>query len=243
MATTSQDSHRWVEVSSEGKEPTCEVRILLADDHPIVRRGLRDLIQEQAGWRIVAEASDGMDAVAKVAQLRPDVAILDISMPLLNGLDATKRIAGVCPSTKILIVTMHESDQLIRMALQAGARGYLLKADACRDLIFAVKALLSNNTYFAPKVDEVVLAGYLGKGSKVDGNGVPQLSGREREIVQLVAEGKSNREVGKLWALSENAAETHRKRVMRKLNCHSALELVRYAIRNYLVFGQRPPRK
>jgi DNA-binding NarL/FixJ family response regulator len=231
MTESSQNSHRCAEVSAE---ENCQVRILLADDHPIVRRGLRDLIQEQQGWRIVAEASDGMDAVAKVTQLKPDLAILDISMPLLNGLDATKRIARLCPSTKILIVTMHESDQLIRTVLEAGARGYILKEDASRDLIFAVKALLSNNTFFAPKVAETVLAGYLGKGPKVQGNGSPQLSSREREIVQLVAEGKSNKEIGKVWGLSENAVETHRQRIMRKLNCHSAVELVRYAIRNYL---------
>jgi DNA-binding NarL/FixJ family response regulator len=213
----------------------CTVRILLADDHDIVRRGLRALIEEQPEWRIVAEASDGRDAVAKVVQLGPDVAILDISMPLLNGLDATKQITTLYPRTKVLIVTVHESNQLIQGVLEAGARGYILKADAGRDLISGIKALLSNNTFFTQKVDEMVLDGYLGRGPRVNENGSVQLTWREREIVQLVAEGKSSWEVAQLLCLSLHTVQTHRTKVMRKLNCHSVVELVRYAVRNYLV--------
>src|SRR4029077_7479098 len=143
----------------------CAVSLLVADDHEIVRRGIRALIQEQPGWQIAAEAQDGRDAVAKANEFRPDVAILDITMPSLNGLDAAMQIAKLSPRTKVLILTIHESDQLSRKALDAGARGYILKTDAAFDLINAVSSLLSNKTFFTPKVDQMVLNGYLGKGS------------------------------------------------------------------------------
>src|SRR5579872_3860077 len=138
--------------------------LLIADDHEVVRRGIRALIQEQPGWQIAAEVKDGRDAVAKAGQFQPDVAILDITMPSLNGLDAIKQIAELSPRTKVLILTVHESDELIRKALDAGARGYIFKTDAAFDLITAVNSLLSNKTFFTPKVAQIVLNGYLGKG-------------------------------------------------------------------------------
>ena len=156
-------------------------------------------------------------------------------MPSLNGLDATKQIAKVSPSTKVIILTVHDSDQLIPKVLDAGARGYILKADAGRDLITAAKALLSNKTFFTPKVAQIVMDGYLGKGPKVSEEGFSQITGREREIVQLLAEGKSCKEVATILGISTKTAETHRSNLMRKLNCHSVAELVRYAIRNHLV--------
>jgi len=213
----------------------CAVSVLIADDHEIVRRGLRALLQEQPGWQVVAEVTNGRDAVVKANEFQPDVAILDITMPSLNGLDATKQIAKVSPSTKVIILTVHDSDQLIPKVLDAGARGYILKADAGRDLITAAKALLSNKAFFTPKVAQIVMDGYLGKGPKVSEEGFSQITGREREIVQLLAEGKSCKEVATILGISTKTAETHRSNLMRKLNCHSVAELVRYAIRNHLV--------
>jgi DNA-binding NarL/FixJ family response regulator len=211
------------------------VSLLIADDHDIVRRGLCALIAEQSGWKIVAEAKDGRDAVVKANQFKPDVAILDISMPLLNGLDATKQITKVSPGTKVLILTVHDSDQLIPKILEAGARGYILKTDAGRDLITAVNALLANKTFFTAKAAQIVMDGYLGKGPKASGEEFSQITGREREVVQLLAEGKSSKEVATILGISTKTAETHRSNLMRKLNCHSVTELVRYAIRNHFV--------
>lgn len=213
----------------------CAVRLLVADDHDIVRQGLRALIQEQAGWQLVAEVKDGREAVAKAIEFRPDVAIVDISMPSLNGLDATKQIAKLSPRTKVLVLTMHQSDQLIQEVLDSGARGYIFKADAGLDLIMAVNALASNKTFFTPKVAQTVLDGYLGRESKASEDGSLRITGREREIVQLLAEGKSSKEVANVLNLSVKTVETHRSNILRKLNCHSVTELVRYAIRNHLI--------
>jgi DNA-binding NarL/FixJ family response regulator len=212
----------------------CAVSLLIADDHEIVRRGLCALIAEQSGWKIVAEATEGRDAVIKADRFKPDVAVLDISMPLLNGLDATKQITKVSPGTKVLILTVHDSDQLISQLLQAGARGYILKTDAGRDLIMAVNALVANKTFFTAKAAQIVMEGYLGKGPKASGDESSKITGREREIVQLLAEGKSSKEVATLLGISTKTAETHRCNLMRKLDCHSVTELVRYAIRNHL---------
>ena len=213
----------------------CAVSVLIADDHEVVRRGIRALIQEQPGWQVVAEVTNGRDAVAKANEFQPDVAILDISMPSLNGLDATKQIAKVSPGTKVLILTVHDSDPLISKVLQAGARGYILKADAGRDLITAAKALLSDKTFFTPKVAQIVMDGYLDKGPKASEEGSSQITGREREIMQLLAEGKSNKEVGTILGIETKTAETHRSNLMRKLDCHSVAGIVRYAIRNHLL--------
>jgi DNA-binding NarL/FixJ family response regulator len=211
------------------------VSVLIADDHEVVRRGLHALIQEQPEWQVVAEAIDGRDAVAKVEEFKPDVAILDISMPSLNGLEATRQIAKVSPRTKILILSIHESDQLIHKLLGAGARGYILKADAGRNLVTAVKALLANRTFFTPKVEQKVMNGYLDKEPKADEEDFSPITGRQREVLQLLAEGKSSKEVADILGIAFKTAETHRSNLMRRLNCHSVAELVRYAIRNQIV--------
>jgi DNA-binding NarL/FixJ family response regulator len=213
----------------------CAVSLLIADDHEVVRRGIRALIQEQPGWRIAAEANDGRDAVNKANEFQPDVAILDITMPSLNGLDAARQIAELSPRTKVLILTIHESDQLSRKALDVGVRGYILKSDAAFDLITAVSSLLSNKTFFTPKVAQMVLNAYLGKGPRASEDAPLQITAREREIVQLLAEGKSSKEVASVLDISAKTVETHRSNILRKLHFHSVTELVRYAVRNHIV--------
>jgi len=211
------------------------ISILIADDHEFVRKGIRSVLQTRPGWEVVAESSDGRDAVKKAQQLKPHVAILDISMPLLNGLEAARQISKTAPQTKMLILTMHDADPMIQQILEAGARGYLLKSDAVNDLVSAVEALLRNKTFFTPKVGQIVLEGYLGKSPKAaDGDpaNALRLTARQRQIVQLLAEGKSSKEVAVTLDISVKTAETHRANIMRRLDCHSVTDLVRYAIRN-----------
>jgi DNA-binding NarL/FixJ family response regulator len=213
------------------------VRLLLADDHEIVRKGLRALLEGEPGWEVAAEVADGRDAVDKARELKPDVAILDISMPLLNGLEAARQIVKDGSQTKVLVLTMHDSDPLIQQVLEAGARGYLLKSDAARDLVTAVDALRRNKTFFTPKVAQLVLEGYLDKNptEALPDGGCFRLTARQREIVQLLAEGKSSKEVASALGVSVKTAETHRANIMRRLDCHSVTALVRYAIRNHII--------
>lgn len=212
-------------------------RILIADDHEVVRKGLVALLQQQPDWQVCGEAGDGREAVDKAQQLRPDAIILDIGMPSLNGLEATRQILKTNPHARILILTLHDSDQVVRDVLNAGARGFLLKSDAARDLVAAVEALRRDKTYFTSKVASMVLEGYL-RGSTgpaptpVSRN---RLTPREREIVQLLAEGKSTKEVAVALGLSVKTAETHRSNIMRKLQLHSVSDLVLYAVRNNIV--------
>jgi len=210
------------------------VRLLVADDHEIVRKGLRALLETEAGWE-VAEAVDGSEAVEKAQQIKPDVAILDISMPSLNGLEAARQIVKSVAQTKVLVLTMYDSDPLVQQMLEAGARGYVLKSDAARDLVTAVDALRRNKTFFTRKVAQLVLEGYLDKKETVPEDGSFRLTGRQREIVQLLAEGKSSKEVACALGLSVKTAETHRANIMRRLDCHSVTGLVRYAIRNHII--------
>jgi len=213
-----------------------EIKLLLADDHEIVREGLRALLQAYRDCEIVGEAADGRQAVALVKELKPDIVILDISMPLLNGLEATRQILKIRPQTKVLILTMHESDSLIRDILDVGARGYILKTDVGTDLAKAVESLRWNKTFFTQRVSQMVLDGYLKGDSRVsnsDSEGT-RLTPRQREVVQLLAEGKSSKEVAVALDVSVKTAETHRANIMRKLNLHSVTEVVRYAIRNQI---------
>jgi len=211
-------------------------RILVADDHEIVRRGLCALLRNQPDWEVCGEAGDGREAVEKVLTLKPEVVILDIGMPNLNGLEATRQILKANPHVKVLILTLHDSNQVVQEVLDAGARGFLLKSDAARDLVAAVEALRGGKIYFTPKVAAAVLDGYLRKE-----NGSPEppsrkrLTPREREIVQLLAEGKSSKEVAVALGLSVKTAETHRSNIMRKLGLHSVSDLVLYAVRNNIV--------
>jgi DNA-binding NarL/FixJ family response regulator len=216
------------------------LRLLVADDHEIVRKGLRSLLEAQPGWQVAGEASDGREAVEKARELHPDVTVLDIGMPSLNGLEATRQMLKNDSRAKILILTMHESDPLIRDVLDAGARGYVLKTDASRDLVTAVNAVRSNKTFFTAKVAQMVLDGYLDQGPiKKDkpraDSPKTRLTPRQREIVQLLAEGKSSKEVAVQLGLSVKTAETHRANIMRRLDCHCVSELVRYAVRNNII--------
>jgi DNA-binding NarL/FixJ family response regulator len=218
-------------------------RILVADDHEVVRRGLCALLQSQPEWEVCGESGDGRDAVDKVAKLKPDVVILDIGMPSLNGLEATRQILKTNPQIKILILTLHDSDQVVREVLNAGARGFLLKSDAARDLVAAVEALRRDKTYFTSKVASMVLDGYLKNGVGTGTSPTPtrnRLTPREREIVQLLAEGKSTKEVAVALGLSVKTAETHRSNIMRKLELHSVSDLVLYAVRNNIVHVVQP---
>jgi DNA-binding NarL/FixJ family response regulator len=208
---------------------------LIADDHEIVRHGIRALIENHPGWEVCGEAVDGRDAVRKARELRPDLALLDVGMPNLNGLDAARRILDIAPQTRVLILTMHESEQVVREVLEVGARGFLLKSDAARDLVSAVQALQRRTTFFTSSVAEVVLNGFLRRRGDTQRLTKDRLTPREREVVQLLAEGKSSKEVAVVLDLSVKTAETHRTNVMRKLDLHSVADLVRYAVRNHLV--------
>ena len=213
------------------------LRILIADDHDLMRRGVKTLVESHAGWEVCGEATTGREAVAKVEELKPDVLILDISMPDLNGVEAARRVRKASANTEILILSMHYSDQLIREIVDAGVRGYIVKSDSDRDLITAVEALSKHKPFFTSQATEVILGGFNAGGTVKE---VPELvsnrlTAREREIVQLLAEGKSSKEVAVSLGISVKTAETHRANVMRKLELHSVSELVRYAVRNQIV--------
>jgi DNA-binding NarL/FixJ family response regulator len=212
------------------------VTILIADDHDVVRRGLRDMLNAHSGWQVCGEASNGREAVKLAVSLKPDVVVLDLSMPELNGLEATRQIRHELPRTEVLIFTMHETEQLIREVLAAGARGYVLKSDAGRHLVTAVESLSHHKPFFTARVSEALLDAYLKSASKPDeGSVFRTLTAREREIVQMLAEGKSNKEIAARLSISVKTVETHRATVMRKLDINSIVELVHYAIRNQLV--------
>jgi DNA-binding NarL/FixJ family response regulator len=212
------------------------LRILIVDDYEVVRFGVRSLLQDHAGWEICGEAVDGRDAVAKAAQLRPDVVVLDLGMPNLNGLDAARQILHREPQTMILVLTSDESERAMRDALHAGVRGIVLKSDTARDLVAAVEELQNRRTFFTAKVAEMVLDGYRGR-QKPDSTWTfrDPLTRREREVVQLLAEGNSTKEVAVVLGLSVKTAETHRSNIMRKLDLHSVSQLVLYAVRNNIV--------
>ena len=215
----------------------CKTKILIADDHEIVRRGLRALIESQPNWEVVGEAVTGREAVELAKQFTPQVAVLDVSMPEMNGLEATRQILKALPQTEVLILTMHDSEQVVREVLDSGARGYVLKSDAGRDLISAVEALRQRRPFFSSRVSEMLLQNCRGRQQR-PGTGDAsrsRLTAREREIVQLLAEGKTNKEVAASLNISIKTAETHRTNIMNKLDLHSVTELVRYAVRNNMV--------
>jgi DNA-binding NarL/FixJ family response regulator len=211
------------------------LRIIVADDHEVVRQGIRAVLQSQPDWEVCAEAGNGREAIEKTEAFRPDIVVLDVAMPEVNGLTAVREILQVLPNTKILMLTMHESEQVIREVLEAGAHGYLLKSDAGRDLVNAVSALHRNKRFFTSKVAEMVLENVTRSKLRPEVAVKEVLTAREREVVQLLADGKSTREVAEVLGLSVKTAETHRSNVMRKLDLHSVSELVLYAVRNNLV--------
>jgi DNA-binding NarL/FixJ family response regulator len=213
------------------------VRILVADDHEVVRGGLRTLLESQPGWEVCGEAGTGREALQKAKQLKPDVIVLDITMPDLNGLQATRQILRAVPKAEVLILSMHESEQVVREVLDAGARGYVMKSDAARDLVAAVDVLGRHKPFFSAKVSELILRDFLdrhGESSTHDPHSAA-LTPREREIIQLLSEGKSNKEVAANLGISSKTVQVHRTNLMRKLGLHSLTDLVHYAIRNNIV--------
>jgi DNA-binding NarL/FixJ family response regulator len=213
------------------------LRILIVDDHEVVRRGLRVLIEPHPGWEVCGEAMNGREAVERANKLKPEVVVMDIGMPELNGLEATRQILKASPRTRVLILTMHESEQLVRDVLEAGAQGYVLKSAAGRDLVKAIEALCRHEAFLSTSVAKTLLKVYREKGSQDDrsADSPSLLSPREREILQLLAEGKSNNEIAGALYISPKTVETHRAHIMEKLNLHSITDLVRYAIRNKIV--------
>jgi len=212
-----------------------DLRILIADDHEVARKGIRSLLETHPGWQVCGEARDGREAVALAGQLKPEVLLLDIGMPNLNGLDAARQILTILPDARIMILTVHDSDQVVREVLAAGARGFLLKSDTGRDLLAAVEALQHRRTFFTSKVAQMMLEGYLRPHHENETSSACVLTPREREVIQLVAEGKSTKEVATALSLSVKTAETHRTNLMRKLDLHSIADLTLYAVRNGIV--------
>ncbi len=209
------------------------LRILVVDDHAVVRRGVRSLLESHEGWEVCGEATTGRDAVEQSRRLRPHVVVMDLSLPELNGLDATRQILKDTPDTEVLVLTMHHSEELAREVLRAGARGFILKADADENLITAVESLRQHRPFLTPTVTGLVLDDYL---RSSDGDVARDaVTPREREVMQLVAEGQSSKEIASTLGLSVKTIEAHRTNIMRKLRLHSVSDLVRYAIRNKIV--------
>ena len=211
------------------------LRILVVDDHAVVRRGVRVLLESHEGWEVCGEATNGRDAVEQSRRLRPDVVVMDLSLPGLNGLDATRQILKDAPDTEVLVLTMHHSEELARDVLQAGARGYVLKSDAEENLVTAVDSLRQHRPFLTSTVAEFVLDDYLRRDGAQDESSAVAVTAREREIIQLVAEGQSNKEAASTLGISVKTIEAHRANVMRKLQLRSVSDLVRYAIRNKIV--------
>jgi DNA-binding NarL/FixJ family response regulator len=217
-----------------------KLRILVADDHGLVRRGARAVLHSRPGWRVIGEAMNGREAVEKIIDLKPDVAVVDIGMPELDGVEVVRQVREAVPNTKVLILTMHESDQMVRRALDAGARGYLLKSDLTDCLAKAVKAVSEGKRFLTPQVSEIVLQGFLKTTSQhqqAKRAGV-RTTPRELEILRLLAEGRSNKEIAAQLGITVRTVETHRAKIMLKLGLHSLAELIHYALRHGLVSPQ-----
>ncbi|MGH9680898.1 MAG: response regulator [Candidatus Acidiferrales bacterium] len=214
-----------------------ELRILIADDHDLMRRGLKALIGMHPGWQVCDEAQTGREAVATAEQTRPDIVILDISMPELNGIEAAKMIRKVSPKTEILILSLHYTDQLIREIVDAGAHGYIVKSDPECDFLKALEKLANHRPFFTSKAAQAMLAGFDQSEfrSRSRGPAGGRLTAREREIVQLLSEGRSSKEVASYLGISVKTTESHRANIMRKLDIHTVSELVRYAVRNQII--------
>jgi two-component system, NarL family, response regulator NreC len=216
--------------------PGKQIRILLADDHNVMRRGLRLLLENQPGFSVVGEASDGRQAVEQAAATQPDVAVLDIAMPNLSGIEAAQRITSTLPHTGIVILSMHSDEGYVLRALKAGAKGYLLKDSAEDDLIEAIKAVHQGKAFFSPEISNMLVEDYMREiKTRGTGDSYELLSSREREILQLVAEGKSNKDIATALNLSLYTVETHRRNLQEKLNLHSLAELILYAVRKGVI--------
>src|ERR1700704_3006224 len=216
---------------------TKRLRILVADDHELVRRGIREQLRARRGWIIVGEAMNGREAVEKASKLKPDVAIVDISMPDLDGLQATRQIREAAPSTEVVVLTMHESDQMVRRVLEAGARGYVLKSDLAAHLVKAVKDVSAGKLFLTPKVSDMGLKGLLKTADQHDSKEHFQArpTPREVEIIRLLALGKPNKKIAAELGITIRTVETHRAKIMLKLGMHSLAELIHYAIRHKIM--------
>ena len=212
------------------------VRVLIGDDHEVIRRGLRQMIERRSGWSVCGEAASGAEVQRLAAELKPDVVILDVSMPGGDSVEVTRKLRAALPATEILIFTMHEGEEMIRALIGAGARGYLLKSDSTSQVYAAIESLVEHKPYFTAKVSEALREAFL-KTIPSDGGKTPAalLSAREREIIQLLAESKSNKEVATKLGISVKTVETHRATIMRKLGVNSVVELVHYAVRNKII--------
>jgi DNA-binding NarL/FixJ family response regulator len=218
--------------SGSAKKP---IRIFIADDHDIVRAGLHALLEVDSTWQVCGEAVTGRDAVAAVAEKKPDIVILDVSMPDLNGIEAARQIRRISPASEVMILTMHDSEQLLAEALEIGVRGYVLKSDAGRELVAAVGALARHRPFFSSGVADALLDGYRRADRTTSNEALRHLTARERQVVQLLAEGRSNKEVASVLDITVKTAETHRSNVFHKLGIHSVAELVRFAVRNNII--------
>ena len=211
--------------------PPRELRILIADDHEMVRQGLRRVLETHSDWVVCGEAANGIEAVKLARRLKPNVAVLDLSMPRMDGLEATREIRKALPHTEVLILTMHDSEQLIREVLAAGARGYLLKTDAGTVLLAAVESVSRRQPFFTPKVGDLVLRGFLAPASDADASSVhSNLTQREKQVLKLVADGLSSKEIAQTLDLSVKTVETHRSNMMRKLDLHSVAAVVHFGL-------------
>jgi DNA-binding NarL/FixJ family response regulator len=222
--------------------PRKKLRILVADDHELVRRGIRAVLRARHDWTVVGEAVNGREAVEKASKLKPDVAIVDVSMPHLDGLQVTRQIREATPNTKVVVVTMHESDQMVRLVLDAGALGYVLKSDLARHLVKAVKNVCAEKLFLTPRVSDIVLKGFLKTGNQPDAAEHPQVrpTPREVQIIRLLAEGKANKEIADVLGITIRTVETHRAKIMLKLGLHSLAELIHYAIRHEIFSAPGP---
>ena len=206
------------------------IKVVLADDHVLVRQGIKSLL-EREGMQVLAEASDGQEAVRQVEKLNPDVAIMDIGMPLLNGMDAARALVRSAPRTKPVLLTQHDEDQYVSEALEAGVKGYVLKSQVANDLVLAIRQVLRGDVYLSPGIASAVMAAYRTRSDRP----ANPLTSRERQVLQLIAEGKSTKEIASLLGVSVKTAESHRSRLMQKLDIHETASLVRYAVKRGLV--------
>jgi DNA-binding NarL/FixJ family response regulator len=211
------------------------ISILLADDHRILREGIRALIQDQADMQVIGESEDGLDTMKKVAQLTPDVVVMDIAMPLLNGLEATRQIRRDFPQVRVLILTMHENEEYIRQVLAAGALGYVLKDAAARDLLGAIRSVYQGEAVLSPAITRLVIEDYLRWGDIRPEDTTDGLTPREREVLQLIAEGYTNKEIAEIMSLSVKTVQSHRTNLMNKLDLHDRGELIKYAIQKKII--------
>ena len=212
-----------------------QLRILIADDHELVRRGVKALLSSKPGWVVCAEAATGREAIAKAEKHRPNLVVMDIAMPELNGLEAIRSISKMLPKAEFVVLSAHYSLQLVREVIAAGAHAYVLKSDADRDLVLAVEAVGNHRSFFTAGASEIIINDILGNDSNSVGVKHKKLTSREREIVQLIAEGRSSKQVAGLLGICTETVETHRANVMRKLEVHSVVDLVRYAVRNSVI--------